>query len=338
LDSKLIRSFYLQNTRFDSILRWYTLCVPLRTTGPSVVDVRLALVDRIPPQAFFVVSAVFHYLGPAFAVVLFRSVPPLGVAWLRIATAAVVFAVWRKPWRLIAGLSSMERLTVVGLGVTLALMNVCFYEAIARLQLATVGAIEFIGPITLAAIGMRTARNMMALLLAVGGAYLLTDIRLTSAVVGYLFAFANCGLFMVYIVLGHRISSGGGMMGGIDRLGAAMLIAMLAALPIGIREATSAFYNPILLLAAVGVGVTSSVIPYICDQLAMARLSRATFALLLSLLPATASAIGLLVLRQIPTARDLLGIGLVISGVALHQSITTEPNDTAYKPRRRHAG
>ena len=74
-----------------------------------------------------------------------------------------------------------------------------------------------------------------------------------------------------------------------------------------------------MLLAAIGVGVSSSVIPYVCDQLAMARLPRATFALLLSLLPATATGIGFLVLHQVPTASELLGIALVIGGVALHR-------------------
>jgi inner membrane transporter RhtA len=72
--------------------------------------------------------------------------------------------------------------------------------------------------------------------------------------------------------------------------------------------------------AAVGVGVSSSVIPYVCDQLAMGRLPRASFALLLSLLPASATVIGVLVLHQFPSAADLLGIALVIGGVALHRA------------------
>lgn len=99
-----------------------------------------------------------------------------------------------------------------------------------------------------------------------------------------------------------------------------MLIASVAALPFGIRNALPAFTDPLLLAAAVGVGVSSSVIPYVCDQLAMVRLPRATFALLLSLLPATATAIGFLVLGQVPTVAELLGIALVIAGVALHQA------------------
>ncbi|MEO8715958.1 MAG: EamA family transporter, partial [Acetobacteraceae bacterium] len=105
-----------------------------------------------------------------------------------------------------------------------------------------------------------------------------------------------------------------------DRLGVAMLIAMLAAFPIGIRDAAPAFLNIGLLAAAIGVGVSSSVIPYVTDQLAMARLPRASFALLLSILPATATVIGFLVLKQVPSLPELGGIGLVIVGVAVHRA------------------
>jgi inner membrane transporter RhtA len=98
-----------------------------------------------------------------------------------------------------------------------------------------------------------------------------------------------------------------------------MLIAMVAALPLGIRDALPAFGSPLLLAAAIGVGICSSVIPYVCDQLAMARLPRATFALMLSLLPAAASLIGVVVLRQIPSAVEAGGIGLVIAGMTLHR-------------------
>ena len=99
-----------------------------------------------------------------------------------------------------------------------------------------------------------------------------------------------------------------------------MLFAAVVALPIGIGDAAPAFIHPALLIAGVGVGISSSVIPYVTDQLAMARLPRATFALLLSILPATATAIGFFVLKQVPTFPELAGIGLVIVGVALHRA------------------
>src|SRR2546421_2549726 len=250
----------------------------------------------IPPQVFFFVSAIFHYLGPAFAVLLFAQVSVLGVAWFRIASAALVFMVWRRPWRVFLKMSWAHRRILLALGIVLALMNASFYLAISRLPLGTVGAIEFIGPITLAALGARTTRNIAALLLAAGGGWLLTDVRFSGQPLGFVFAFANCAFFMLYVVLGHRIAQDGGA-AGIDRLGAAMLVALVTITPIGITGALPAMAQPLLLLAGIGVGICSSVIPYVSDQLAMARVPRATFALLLSLLPASAALIGILVLR-----------------------------------------
>src|SRR5215813_4293397 len=274
-------------------------------------------VERVPPHVFFFVSAVFHYLGPAFAVLLFAHVSVLGVAWLRIASAAAVFALWRRPWRGVAKWTQAQVRTLIALGVVLGLMNACFYEAIARVPLSTVGAIEFIGPVLLAAVGLGTPRNVAALLLAASGGWVLTGVRLAGEPLGYLFAFANCALFILYVILGHRIAQDGGTQ-GVDRLGAAMLVALVMVFPLGFKGALLAFQRPSLLLAGIGVGVCSSVVPYVCDQLAMARLSRATFSLLLALLPATALIIGIVVLRQVPTVLEFAGILLVAGGVALH--------------------
>ena len=275
----------------------------------------------MPPQAFFGVSAVFHYLGPSLAVLLFARLDVLGVAWLRVASAAAVFALWRRPWRHVRRLDRGSRRTLLAMGAVLAVMNTTFYLAVDRLPLSTVGAIEFLGTVILAAVGTRTPRNAAALILTTAGVAAITAVRITGQPVGFVFAFANCALFMVYIVLGHRIANQGGPSGlsGIDRLGAAMLIAAVIATPWGLGGALPAFGHPVLLLAGAGVGVCSSVIPYVTDQLAMARLARATFSLMLALLPVFATVIGAIVLRQLPTIQDIAGITLVVLGVALHR-------------------
>ena len=283
---------------------------------PSTRRSRLAA--RTPPEAYFVGSAVFHYLGPAFAVLLFALVDPLGVAWLRIAAAAAVFALWRRPWRALVALDGDGRRTVVAMGVVLALMNVCFYVAIARLPLGTVAAIEFLPVIALAAVGMRTARNALALVTAAGGVYLLTDVRIEGEPLGVAFAFANAALFALYIVFAHRVARDG-RMSGIDGLGAAMLVAVVAVTPIGVWSAAPALVDPIALAAGIGVGICSSVIPYVFDQLAMARLSRATYSLMVSLLPATATLIGIVVLAQIPSGAEIAGVALVVAAVGVHR-------------------
>ena len=292
--------------------------MPLTIQGMATAstDVRRRLVETTPPEAYFVVSAVFHYLGPAFAVLLFARVDVLGVAWLRIASAAAIFALWRRPWRS-ARRGGAVRL-LLAWGAVLAVMNSTFYLAIDRLPLGTVAAIEFLPVIVLAALGTRTPGNMAALALAVPGVYLLTDVALEGDPLGVAFAFVNAALFAAYIVVSHRAAQNGSIP-GIDLLGMAMLIAAVVATPIGVWGAAPAFVDPVALAAGVGVGVSSSVIPYVTDQLAMARMSRSTYALMVALLPATATVIGIVVLAQLPSAVEALGVALVIAGVAVHR-------------------
>jgi inner membrane transporter RhtA len=279
--------------------------------------------ERVPPQVYFIVSAVFHYLGPAFAVLLFARVAVLGVAWLRIAAAALVFSLARRPWRVLARAGGEARRLLFAWGAVLAVMNCSFYLAIDRLPLGTVAAIEFLPVIALAALGARTRRNAIALLLAVPGVYLLTGVRIEGEPVGIAFAFANAALFALYIVLAHRVSRLGEL-GGVDGLAASMLVAALAVTPLAGWAALPALTDPVALAAGVGVGVSSSVIPYVSDQLAMRRLARSTYALMVSLLPATATVIGIVVLAQVPSPAEVLGVTLVIAGVAVHREPVRE--------------
>jgi inner membrane transporter RhtA len=184
--------------------------------------------------------------------------------------------------------------------------------------MSLVAAIEFVGVIGVALYGMRTRRNFAALALAVVGLFILIDVKWSSDPIGLLWAGLNGALFAGYVVLGHKAAEGGAS-GGVERLGAAMAIAFLFVMPIGFVQALQAFGSMNLILAGIGVGICSSVIPYICDQLAMSRLPRSSFALLLALLPATATIVALIVLAQIPTISDLSGIALVMVGVALHR-------------------
>jgi inner membrane transporter RhtA len=243
----------------------------------------------------------------------------LGVAWLRIATAALVFAAWRRPWRAVGRLDHDGRRLLVAWGACLALMNCCFYLAIDRLPLATVAAIEFLPVIALAALGARTSRNLAALALAVCGVYLLTGVHLAGGALGLALAFANAGLFATYIVLADRVAKRPEL-DGVDGLGAAMLVAAIVVTPLAGWAALPAVGDPVALAAGVGVGLSSSVIPYVCDQLALRRLARATYSLMVSLLPAVATVIGIVVLTQIPSVTEVAGVAAVIAGVALHRA------------------
>ncbi len=274
--------------------------------------------SAVPPQAWFGVSAVFHYLGPSFAVLLFPAVGVLGVAWFRIASATLIFAPFTKPWKVILEADAQARLLLLGLGVCLAVMNTSFYLALEKLPMSLVAATEFVGTVAVALYGLRTRRNVLALALAVLGVFILIDVKWSTDPLGLFWAALNAALFVGYIILGHKAARDGAS-GGIERLGAAMAIAFVILMPIGFMQAVQAFGAFELVLAGIGVGVCSSVIPYVCDQLAMSRLPRASFALLLALLPASATIIAVIVLAQIPSLQDIAGVALVMAGVAVHK-------------------
>jgi inner membrane transporter RhtA len=143
-------------------------------------------------------------------------------------------------------------------------------------------------------------------------------VRIEGEPLGFVFAFANAVLFAAYIVLAHRVAQSGAIR-GIDGLGLSMLVAALAATPLAGWAASSALVDPIALAAGIGVGISSSVIPYVTDQLAMARMRRATYALLVSLLPATATVVGAIVLAQFPAGIEVAGVALVVAGVAVRR-------------------
>lgn len=284
---------------------------------------RRALPVAPPPHLWFMISAVFHYLGPSFAVLLFPHVGVLGVAWFRIGSAALIFAPITRPWRVFARADKRMRLILLAMGLCLAVMNTSFYLALDRLPMSLVAAMEFVATIAIALAGTRSLRNLAALVLTVLGVLLLIDVRWQSDPVGLFWSALNAALFGLYVILGHRLAAEGAG-NGVERLGAAMAVAFIFLLPVGLSEAWAVFTVPELVLAGIGVGLCSSVIPYICDQFAMARLPRASFALLLALLPATATVIAALVLAQIPSSLDLAGLALVMAGIVVHRQSDVE--------------
>jgi inner membrane transporter RhtA len=273
-----------------------------------------AWLGRVPPPMLFVTGAMSQYVGAACAVLLFKSVDAAGVAWLRVLAAAGVLLAWRRPWQIAW---ARERLALAAsFGLVIAAMNVCFYESIARIPLGTAVAIEFIGPIAVAALGSRTRRDVGALGIAVAGIALLADVRLSGSPAGVGFALGAGVLWSAYIVLGHRIASATELRQH-DGLAAAMAVGALAFAPFVGPVAGPAFASPALLIACLAVGVFSSVVPYGLEQIAMRRLPRPRFALLLALLPATAGLIGGVVLGQVPRPGEAVGIALVILATAL---------------------
>ena len=272
---------------------------------------------RVPVPALFMVSAVSQYAGAAIAVLLFAAVEAVTVAWLRVLTAALVLGV--------AGRSRGGRGTVrgtvrerlglsVALGLALATMNASFYLAIDRLPLGTAVAIEFLGPVAVAAVLSRTRTEVVALVVAAGGVALLADVRLEGSPAGVAFALLAAAGWAAYVVASSRAAGSGR---GADRLRVGMVVAALALTPLGLSGAGPAVGDPRLVLVAAAVGVLSSVIPYSLDQVALSRTTTGRFAVLLALLPATAAIVGAVVLRQLPTGQELVGIAAVTVAVRL---------------------
>jgi len=288
--------------------------------APGVVPPSPGPLDRLPPQALFVLGAMSQYVGAALAVLLFEKVPAAGVAWLRVVASAIVLVAWRRPWHTSWTVARLRLVTAFGLA--LAFMNVTFYLAIDRLPLGTAVAIEFCGPIAVAALGSRTRRDLTALALATAGVLALADVHLAGSPDGLALAVAAGVGWAAYIVLGHRIAADPAIRPQ-DGLALGMAIGAVGFAPVLVVSAVPALVSPLLLAACLAVGVASSVVPYALEQVAMRRLPRARFALLLALLPATATAVGAVLLGQIPGAVEGAGIALVVLASLLrsHESL-----------------
>jgi inner membrane transporter RhtA len=190
-------------------------------------------------------------------------------------------------------------------------MNVAFYEAIARLPLGTAVAVEFCGPVVVAALGLRSVRDIAALLLAATGVALIADVRLAGSRTGLLLALLAALMWAGYIVLGKRVARGGN---GLDDMAVGFAFTVLLLCPLAAATGP-AWGSPSLLLLAAGVGMLSTVLPYALDQVVLRRIDHSQFALLLGLLPAAASVVGFLVLRQLPHPLEAAGIVAVVLAV-----------------------
>lgn len=274
--------------------------------------------------ALFVAGGLCQYLGAAIGIFLFDVLDPAAVAWLRALGAAVVLVLWRRPWVRRTGSrpwTGRKVMIATLFGLATVGMNVMFYEAIDRIPLGAAVAIEFLGPVTVAAFGSRRLRDMLALALVVIGVLAIAGSQFGGGSVGLPgvgFALASAALWAAYILLGKRVADAGD---GIDDLavgmaGASVILAPILLTPVLIHDA-SVFGEPRVWILGLGVGLMSSVIPYVLDQVVLTRIGRARFALLLALLPTTATVVGAVVLTQMPTLAEGLGIVAVVTAVVV---------------------
>jgi inner membrane transporter RhtA len=260
--------------------------------------------ERAVAVGLVIAAAVSPQLGAAFAVTLFDELGPAGAAFLRLALAAIVLCVIWRP-RLAGDLRLAG-----ALGVSLGLMNWSFYESIARLPLGVAVTIEFAGPLLVAVLGSRRPLDLVWIVLAAAGIVLLVGPGAESVdPVGVAFALAAGACWAAYIYLNKR--TGAAFPGG-SGLAIAMAVGALVVLPAGVLQAGSALAEPELLGTAFVVAILSSVLPYSLDLEALRRLPEAVFGVLMSLDPAVAAVVGVVLLNQVLGARDVLAIAMVV--------------------------
>jgi inner membrane transporter RhtA len=206
-------------------------------------------------------------------------------------------------------------------GISTALMNLTFYLAIERLPLGKGVTIEFIGPITVAALRTRTRRNAIALALAAVGVVILGGVEIGNEPLGLVFILLASVMWAGYIVIGSKVAMADR---GIAGLGVGLVIGGIVIAPFGASDAGIAFTHMDVFFAAVMVGVLSNAIGYGIDQSTLRRIPVRRFSLLLALLPVCAAVFGFLFLDQTPTIVDLAGMLLVLTGVAVQERETIE--------------
>jgi inner membrane transporter RhtA len=247
---------------------------------------------EIPPTVLVLLGIVSAQMGSALAKDLFSAVGSFGAVALRLFFAAVVLtAVWRPSLRM----SRRTWAVVIGYGVVLGTMNLCFYQALSRIPLGIAVTTEFLGPLMVALAGSRRWLDAFWALLAAAGVGLLMEGGGHVDIIGFLFALAAGTCWGLYILagaaLGRHTSEG-------DGLALAMAVAALVVVPFGVVSSGTALIRPWVLVAALGVALLSSVVPYSLDLEALRKIPPRVFGILMSLEPAVAALMGLVVLQE----------------------------------------
>ncbi len=282
-------------------------CLPTRVRG---------LLDHVPAPLLFIASGGSTYIGAGFAVTLFALMPPATVAWWRVSVGAIVLLLWRRPWR--RAWTRRGLATAALFGVATATMNVVFYSSIRYLPLGAAVSLAFVGPVVVALTTGKGWRPRVAAVLALAGVVSISGLGLDLADehqrTGVLLALSAGTAWACYILLGRKVASAGT---GLDSLAVACLAGSLFYLPLALPTAGTALVSARTALTVLGVGLASTVVPFVLDQVTLKRLQTATFSLLSALLPATSLVVGVLMLAQVPNGWELLGLVLVSVAVAL---------------------
>ncbi|NNH72636.1 EamA family transporter [Nocardia uniformis] len=264
----------------------------------------------VPPTALVLAGIVSVQVGAAVATHLFASVGPGGAVTMRLVFGGIVLLVL---WRSALRIERRALPVALAFGAVLALMNLCFYEAIDRIPLGMAVTLEFLGPLAIALAGSRRWIDPVWALLAGGGVFMLTrsDGQVVWSGIFLALAAGVCwaGYILLSAKLGERTSGGGG-------LAIAMAFGGILMMPVGIVEAGTALLQPAVLAAGFAVAMLSSVVPYSLELEALRRMPARIFGVLMSLEPAVAALAGLLVLGQILNFGQWAGVVCVVAASA----------------------
>lgn len=273
--------------------------------------------SRYRAEALFIVSAFALNSGNAISKSYFDTANPATLAWLRMFGAMLVAALIARPRRLRPSLWSRDELTSAAIfGLSTGLTSSFFSLAVDRLPLGKGVAIEFIGPITVAAILTRTRRNAVALLLAVCGVAILSGVELGDETLGVVFILLAATSWAFHIVYGSRVARAHA---GIDGLAMAFVFGTVLTLPFGMVDAGAVVSHPWLLLVGLVAGTLASVTSYGIDQRILRTITVRHYSVLLAMLPIVSSLFGYVVFEQSPTNWDFVGGALIILGIALQE-------------------
>ncbi|MCI9889145.1 EamA family transporter [Micrococcales bacterium 31B] len=270
----------------------------------------------MPAPVLFILGGTSMYAGAALAVSsLFTLMAPAPVAWLRSLLGGVFLLAWRRPFGPGRWPSRRDTWRSLWFGLFLLGMNLAFYEAIHALPLGTVVAIEFLGPVAVAALGGKGPLQRIALVCAAAGVVLLAGVSLEGgSLAGLLWALAAGVLWAGYIVLGKRVAGAAGL-SGLDGLAVGMCLAVLVTAPFFVWFVRVPDLHTVMLVLI--LGLTTSAVPYVIDQIVLRRVHASTFSIMQALLPATALLMGVIFLRQVPHLAELGGLALVTLAVVL---------------------
>ncbi|MFC9976452.1 DMT family transporter [Spirillospora sp. NPDC127200] len=266
----------------------------------------------VPPPALILFGILSVQIGAGLAKHLFDRLPPSAVVLLRLLSSAVVlgFLARRALRTVLRDHSRRELAAAAGLGVVLALMNFSIYQSFSRIPLGVAVTIEFLGPLTVSILGSRRPRDLVWVVLAAAGVLMLAKGGGDLDLVGVAFALLAAVGWAAYIVLTAATGKG---FSGSTGLAVASVLAFAVMLPMGVASGGSALLSPELLLIGLGVGVLSSVIPYSLEMEALRRMPARVFGILMSLEPAVAALVGMVVLNEVLSGRQWVAIGCVMA-------------------------